>query len=53
MPATIAAPSSPNAAITMSVLVGPGATALTRIPEAPSSTAQVRVRDSTAALVAP
>ena len=40
------------AAMTISVRVGPGATVLTRMPAAPSSTAQVRVKDSTAALVA-
>src|SRR5829696_1140003 len=42
---------SPHSASTRSVLVGPGATLLTRTPRAPNAAAQVRVRDSTASVV--
>src|SRR6202000_86389 len=41
---------SPHSAATPAVRVGPGATLLTRTPADPNSAAQVRVRDSRAAL---
>lgn len=45
--------SGPIAAITLEVRIGPGATALTRTFDSANSAAQVRVSDSSAALVAP